>query len=83
MIYASDENERVNHPRHYNKHPAEIECIEVVEHMTFNVGSAIKYLWRNGLKDIIGDSKAAQIEDLKKAIFYIEREIQLIENDKH
>ena len=41
----------VNHPKHYNLHPAGIECIDVVEHMPFNVGIAIKHLWRAGLKD--------------------------------
>lgn len=59
----------VDHPEHYNAHPKGIECIDVVEDMTFNVGNAIKYLWRAGLK---GDV----IEDLKKARWYIEREIQ-------
>lgn len=36
----------VNHPAHYTSHPAGVECIDVVEHMTFNVGNAVKYLWR-------------------------------------
>lgn len=59
----------VNHPAHYNKHPAGIECIDVVEHLPFNVGSAIKYLWRK-------DHKGAQLEDLKKARWYIDRELK-------
>lgn len=59
----------VNHPKHYNNHPAGIECITVVEHLPFNVGNAIKYLWRAGLK---GDA----IEDLRKAAWYVEREIK-------
>jgi hypothetical protein len=58
----------VNHPPHYNAHPSGIECISVVEHMDYNIGSAIKYLWRAGLK---GKKK----EDLEKAIWYIQREI--------
>ena len=62
--------DKVNHPKHYNSHPSGIECITVVEHMSFNIGNAIKYLWREGLK---GDS----VEDLKKAIWYINREIEL------
>lgn len=61
----------VNHPSHYNQHPAGIECIDVVEHMPFNVGSAIKYLWRAGLKD-----GTDELEDLRKAQWYVEREIQ-------
>lgn len=57
----------VNHPAHYNAHPSGVECIDVVEHMPFNVGSAIKYLWRAGLK---GDA----VEDLEKAAWYASRE---------
>ena len=59
----------VDHPAHYNKHPAGIETIEVIEHMTLNLGTAIKYLWRAGLKEI-----DATEEDLDKAIWYIQRE---------
>ncbi len=59
----------VNHPKHYNVHPSGVECITIVEHLTFNVGNAIKYLWRAGLK-------GASLEDLKKARWYIDREIQ-------
>jgi hypothetical protein len=40
----------VNHPPHYNDHPSGVECIAIVEHFTFNVGNAVKYLWRAGLK---------------------------------
>lgn len=59
----------VNHPRHYNAHPSGIECIDVVEHMSFNVGNAVKYLWR-------ADEKGAALQDLKKAAWYIQREIE-------
>ena len=62
----------VNHPAHYNSSPSGIECIDVVEHLTFNVGSAIKYLWRAGHKGDI-------IEDLQKAAWYVNREILRIE----
>ena len=58
----------VNHPSHYTAHPSGIECIAVAEHFNFNVGNAIKYLWRAGLK---GDTA----EDLRKAEFYVRREI--------
>jgi Protein of unknwon function (DUF3310) len=61
--------ETVNHPRHYNEHPSGIECIDIVEHYSFNIGNAIKYLWRAGLKS------KDPIEDFKKAIWYIQREI--------
>ena len=57
-------------PSHYTTDPSGIECIEITRHRNFNVGNAIKYLWRAGLKD---DSR--HVEDLKKAIFYIEEEI--------
>jgi hypothetical protein len=58
----------VNHPKHYTSHPSGIECIQITEHMSFNVGNAIKYLWR-------ADEKGAPIQDLEKAKWYIEREI--------
>lgn len=61
----------VNHPAHYTKHPSGVECIEITRHYPFSIGNAIKYLWRAGLKD---DTKT--IEDLRKAIFYIEDYIQ-------
>lgn len=58
----------VNHPAHYNSHPSGIECITVVEHMTFNLGNAVKYIWRAG-------EKGSTVEDLQKAQWYITREI--------
>jgi len=61
-------DERVNHPPHYTAHPSGVECIDVAEHYGFCIGNAIKYLWRAGLK---GDA----IEDLKKARWYLDREI--------
>lgn len=62
----------VNHPPHYTNHPSGVECIQITEHMTFNVGNAIKYLWR-------AYQKGAPIQDLKKAAFYVNREIELRE----
>lgn len=62
-------SDAVNHPKHYGSHPSGVECITVVEHMPFNVGNAIKYLWRAGLRGAI-------IEDLQKAKWYVAREIQ-------
>jgi len=64
--------ERVNHPDHYNAHPAGVECITVVEGFNFNVGNAIKYLWRAGLKS------PNPIEDLQKANWYVMREIMRV-----
>ena len=64
----------VNHPAHYTEHPSGVECITVVEHMGFCVGNAIKYLWRAGRKGPV-------LEDLKKARWYVDREIQRLEVD--
>lgn len=61
----------VNHPKHYTSHPSGVECIEVVRHMGFNIGNVIKYLWRAGLK---GEDK--EIQDLEKAAWYLNDEIQ-------
>lgn len=66
--------EGVDHPAHYNVHPSGIECIDVVEHMSFNIGNAIKYLWREG-------EKGYPIKDMKKAVWYIEREIKKREKE--
>jgi len=65
---GSTMNDNVHHPRHYTAHPSGIECIQVVEHMGFCLGSAVKYIWR-------ADLKGNAIEDLEKARFYIDREI--------
>jgi hypothetical protein len=62
-------HDSVARPKHYTAHPSGIECIQVTEHMGFNIGNAVKYLWRAGLK-------GPAIEDLKKARWYIDREIQ-------
>lgn len=58
----------VNHPKHYTEHASGIECIQITEHMGFNLGNAVKYIWRC-------DLKKDAIEDLKKAIWYVQREI--------
>jgi hypothetical protein len=59
-------------PAHYQNHPSGIECIQITEHFNYCRGNAIKYIWRAGEK---GDA----IEDLKKARWYVDREIQRIE----
>ena len=64
-----------NNPKHYTSDPSGIECIEITRHRNFNIGNAIKYLWRNGLKD--SDS---QVQDLQKAVWYINDEIKRLEN---
>jgi hypothetical protein len=67
----------VRHPKHYTSHPSGIEAIEVTRHMNFNLGNAMKYLWRAGLKD-----PSKTIEDLRKAEFYIQDEIKKLEGEK-
>ena len=66
----------VNHPAHYTSSPArcskcgaQIECIDITQHMGFCVGNAVKYLWRC-------DLKASPLEDLEKSKKYIEFEIE-------
>lgn len=61
-------NDPVNHPKHYTAHPSGVECIQITEHMGFNLGNAMKYVWRADLKN-------DALEDMKKAIWYIQREI--------
>lgn len=61
-------------PKHYTNHPSGIECIQVTRHCNFNIGNAIKYLWRHGQK-----SNESAIDDLKKAIWYIQDEINRLE----
>ena len=59
----------VINPDHYKSHKSGVECIQVTEHMNFCLGNAIKYIWRAGLKD-------DAVQDLEKAKWYIEREIE-------
>jgi len=66
-------NQAVNHPEHY-KHPSGVECIDIVEHMSFNTGNAVKYIWRAGRK---GDA----IQDLEKARWYLDREIKKLRTE--
>lgn len=74
--------DNVNHPKHYNSHPSGIECIEIVRHYNFDVGNAIKYLWRHGLKSEPGsDAREKAIEDLEKAMWYIKDEIDRLKTE--
>lgn len=59
----------VKHPPHYTQHPSGVECIQITEHMGFNLGNALKYIWR-------ADLKGTSDQDMKKAIWYIERELE-------
>lgn len=55
-------------PSHYRRHPSGVECIEITEHMSFNTGNAVKYIWRYM-------DKGDPVENLRKAQWYLEREI--------
>jgi hypothetical protein len=65
----------VNHPPHYTQHPSGVECIQITEHLNFCLGNAVKYIWRRGEKD-------DEIQDLKKAAWYINREIARLEKQR-
>lgn len=71
------DTDNINRPKHYTSHPSGVECIEITRHMNFNLGNVVKYLWRNGLKDA-----NPSIQDLKKAAWYLNDEIQKLENQK-
>jgi hypothetical protein len=62
-------------PPHYLRHPSGVQCITITEHMSFNLGNVVKYVWRAGLKT--DDA----VTDLRKAAWYLEREIQRLSAD--
>ena len=70
-VIAKDD--MVNHPPHYKNHPSGVECITITRHFNFNKGNAIKYIWRSGEKE-------NEIEDLKKAVWYLNDEIKRLES---
>lgn len=75
-------SDAVEHPKHYTSDPSGVECIQVTRHRNFNVGNAIKYLWRAGLKDSAGRTALdKQVEDLEKARWYIGDEIARLKGD--
>lgn len=75
----SQTNDNVNHPKHYTSDPSGVECIEITKHRDFCIGNAIKYLWRAGIKREEGMTETQKmIEDLQKAIWYINAEIEML-----
>ena len=77
-------NERVEHPDHYSylKKLCGIEVIDITRHMDFDLGNAIKYILRAGHKTEEGyDNRSKTIEDLKKAIWYINDKIKTLEDE--
>ena len=74
MYKDNKENDPVNHPNHYTSHASGIEVIQITEHMNFCLGNAVKYILR-------AEHKGKQIEDLEKAAWYINREIERLRNE--
>jgi hypothetical protein len=68
MKTMSTQPDSIN-PQHYRQHPSGVECIEVTQHFNYCLGNVIKYVWRAGLKQ-------DAVEDLRKAAWYIDREIR-------
>lgn len=60
----------VDRPKHYLEHPSGVQCIEIAEHHNFCIGNVLKYVWRAGGKDGVDG-----VEDLRKAAWYLQREI--------
>ena len=63
----------INKASHYNQHPSGVEVIEIVQHECFCIGNALKYILRH-------KHKGNAVKDLQKAIYYLERKIELLEN---
>ena len=75
-------NENVHHPSHYTwlKAKCGIEVIDIVRHLDFDLGNALKYILRAGHKHENGYTRSQKaIEDLKKAIWYINDKIKTLE----
>lgn len=78
--------DKVNHPSHYCwlKELCGIEVIDITRHLDFDLGNAVKYILRAGRKSEEGYSNIDKtIEDLQKAIFYLNDEIELIKKIKN
>lgn len=72
----------MNRPAHYTSDPSGVECIQIVRHRNFNVGNALKYLWRAGLKESGNlEPLAKQVQDLEKARWYLDDEIKRLKAD--
>ena len=74
---SNNKEDLVNNPSHYNSDPSGVKCIEITRHRNNNIGNVIKYVWRNGLKD--GNS---DIQDLEKAAWYLNDEIQRLKGNE-
>ena len=77
-------DDKVNHPSHYTwlKDLCGIEVIDITRHMDFNLGNSIKYILRSGHKKEEGyTDKQKTIEDLKKAVWYLNDEIKMLQKE--
>jgi hypothetical protein len=72
-VSESPQYDIINKSKHYNQHPSGVECIELAERLSFCAGNAFKYVFRRGEKD-------DPVQDLKKAIYYLNRERYQMEN---
>ena len=78
----TNSNNSVEHPVHYAwlKDLCGVEPLDICRHLDFNTGNAIKYLLRKGKVDGNKTNTEKRIEDLHKAVFYIQDEIKLLEH---
>lgn len=83
-IVSEEKAEMVNHPDHYAwlKKLCDIEPIDICRHLDFNCGSAVKYLLRKGKKEMNLSEREQRIQDLSKAIFYLQDEIDMMKKGK-
>ena len=85
-INFTETDDQINHPSHYTwiKDKVGIEVIDITRHLDFDLGNAIKYILRAGKKPINKSNfnlNVAAIQDLKKAIWYINDKIKMLENE--
>lgn len=82
MGLDNETKDNVEHPSHYTSGPKcphcgqTVECITITREMDFDIGNAMKYMWRAGKKD-----KAKEIEDLEKAIWYLRDKIKTLRGE--
>ena len=83
-IVSEEKAEMVNHPDHYAwlKKLCDIEPIDICRHLDFNCGSAVKYLLCKGKKEMNLSEREQRIQDLSKAIFYLQDEIDMMKKGK-
>ena len=80
--FTNKKEEQVSHPSHYAwlKDLCGVEPLDICRHLDFNTGNAIKYLLRKDKVDGNKTNTEKRIEDLHKAVFYIQDEIKLLKH---